>query len=139
MARDCRKCQTYQGCVGKEWYTYTEIRFCPLQILWIIEKAETLIKGWPPDPESSGHIDPKIKTRYRSEAYFAKPMEILAEVNYRVKRAGVNGKLLRAEVVAGLELSAESRDALMYCKGKWRKRMSFSAWKKQRKYYQKVN
>lgn len=137
--KDCRKCKDYRDCPGKPWFHYGEIRFCPFQILWIIEYSETLIANWPLAPEGSSSVDlPQVKTGYKSEAYFAKPAEILGEVNARLARAGTHGKLLRAEVLAGLELSQESKDALMYCKGKWRKRMSYNAWKKWRRLYQKV-
>lgn len=139
MAKDCRDCQTYKDCVGKPWFHYGEIRFCPYQVIWIIENSEVLrARGWPLNPDGSSYTDPGRKKGYASEAYYVKPVGILAEVEYRRKRTGISGKLLKAEVLAGLDLSRESRDALMYIKGWRRKRMSFRAWKKQRKYYQKV-
>ena len=94
--------------------------------------------NWPLNPEGSGYIDPGIKTSYRSEAYYTKPVAILAETEYRLKKTGIHGKLLKAEILAGLELSRESRSALLYCKGWRRKRMNFVTWKKGEKYYQKV-
>jgi len=138
VAKDCRECKDYRDCDGKPWFHYGEIRFCPFQILWIIENSETLRADWPPNPDGSSYIDPNIRTGYKSEAYFTKPAGILGEVNARLARTGMYGKLLRAEVLAGLDLSQEARDALMYVKGGRRKRMSFSAWKKWRKLYQKV-
>lgn len=135
MIKDCRKCQTYQDCAGKDWFHYGEIRFCPYQVIFIIRGTEILRAGnWPANPDGSSYIDPNIKTGYRSEAYYAKPTGILAEVEYRLKRTGTDGKLLRAEVLAGLDLSQESKDALMYIKGWRRKRMSYQSWRKQRDY-----
>lgn len=135
MAKDCRDCRSYKDCSGKPWYHYGEIRWCVYQVIWIIEHSEILRAGtWPPNPEGSGYIDPGIKTGYKSEAYYAKPVGILAEVEARLKRAGVNGKLLRAEVLAGLELSQESKSALHYCKGWRRKRMSYHRWLWDRRY-----
>lgn len=132
---NCKTCKSYKGCPGKEFYFYSEIRFCPHQILFIIEHSATLLSGkWPPNPEGSSYIDTKIKTGFKSEAYFVKPVGILAEVNDRLKRTGTDGKLLRAEVLAGLELSQESKDALMYIKGWRRKTISYRRWKAQRKY-----
>jgi len=133
--KDCRKCKSYKDCTGKSWFHYGEIRFCPFQVLWIIEHSDILLSGdWPPNPEGSGYIDPKIKTGYASEGYYTKPVGILGEVNYRLKRAGVNGKLLRAEILAGLDLSDESRSALMYVKGWRRKTISYQRWERQRRY-----
>ena len=136
--KDCRKCKDYRGCNGKPWYNYGEIRFCPLQILWVITNSEIMITNWPPNPEGSGYTDSGTKPSYKNEGSFAKPAGILAEVNARLVRAGVSGKLLRAEVLAELDLSYESKDALMYVKGWRRKLMRFGAWKKGRRYYQKV-
>ena len=137
--KDCRKCRSYKDCTGKPWYHYGAIRRCIYQVVWIREHSEILRVGtWPSDPDGAGYIDPEIKTGYKSEAYFEKPVGILAEVEYRLNRTGVSGKLLRAEVLAEVELSEEARDALMYCKGRRRKDMSFMAWKTQRNYYQKV-
>ena len=136
--KDCRKCRDYRGCKGKPWFHYGEIRFCPFQILWIIEHSETLRANWPPDPDGSTHIDPNVRAGYKSEGYYTKPAGILGEVNTRLARTGIHGKLLRAEVLAGLDLSSESKDALMYIKGWRRKRMGYNQWKKWRKLYQKV-
>lgn len=135
---NCKTCKSYKGCPGKEFYFYSEIRFCPHQILFIIEHSFTLLAGrWPPDPEGSGYIDPGIKTGYKGEAYYVKPVGILAEVEYRLKKCGVDGKLLKAEVLAGLELSQESKSALHYCKGWRRKRMSYQRWLWDRRYRDK--
>ena len=129
MAGDCRKCKDYRECTrNRDWFSYQEIRFCPFQVLWIILHEETLMDNWPPNPDGSSYIDPGIKTGLGSEAYYTKPAGILAEVNTRLAKAGVHGKLLRAEVLAGLDLSEESKSALMYVKGWRRKSMSYQRW-----------
>ncbi len=132
---DCRKCQSPKDCQGFAWYDYGSIRWCRWQVLWILTNSEALGAGiWPPSPDGSSYIDPKIKTGYGSEAYFVKPVVALAEVERRLKRTGLAGKLLKAEVAAEMELSSESGDALRYVSD-WRKKdMSYSAWKKQRRY-----
>lgn len=136
--KDCRKCKDYRDCAGKPWFHYGQIRFCPYQVLWIIEHSDTLLAGdWPPDPDSSSYVDPDIKGSLKDEAYYAKPVGILAEVNARLARTGTHGKLLRAEVLADLDLSQEAKDALMYVKGWRRKRMSFQKWLRDRRYSQK--
>ncbi len=141
----CLKCQDYRNCPygeGKPWYHYGEIRFCLFQILFIIENEESLERGdWPINPDGSSYIDPNIKTGFGSEAYYCKTVEIIAEVNYRLARTGVDGKLLREQVLRGVEyndLDPEARSALMYMKGMRRKRMSYKAWIRKRRYENKV-
>lgn len=145
--KDCQKCRTYKKCLGhsslvktKEgqewvsWYNYGEIRFCPLQVKWIIENSVILESGdWPPDPDDKSLKD-WGKPSYASEGYFVKSVGILGEVEYRRARTGTAGKLLKAEVAASLELSEESQSALMYIKGWRRKKQNYNEWKKKPKY-----
>ena len=140
--KDCRKCSSIRGCAGKEWFHYGEVRWCVFQVLWILEHSEELGSGdsWPPAPDGSSYIDPKIRTGYPSEANYAKPVAILAEVKRRLKKTGIHGKLLRSEVKAGETMETmepEARDALWYTAGWEKKDLSFSAWKKQRNYRKK--
>jgi len=133
--KSCQKCKSYKDCSGKTFYNYSDIRFCPYQVLWVIEQSEVLQGGnWPSNPDESSYIDPGIRTGYKDEAYYAKPVGILGEVNARLARAGTHGKLLRAEVLAELELSEESKSVLMYIKGWRRKGMSYKRWLKDRRY-----
>ena len=131
--KDCNDCKSYKGCFGKEFFTYDDIRWCPWQVRWIIEHTELLRLGeWPPEPE--GHVAIRGKRGYASTAYFTKPVEILAEVERRRKRTGIAGELLKAQILAHLDLSYEAEDALAYIRGYRRKKQSYSAWKKQRRY-----
>lgn len=131
--QDCRKCKDYRDCTrNHDWFHYGEIRWCVWQVIWVIENSGTLLAGnWPPNPDGSGYIDPKIKTGYGSEAYYTKPAGILAEVEYRLRRTGIEGKLLRAEIKAGETMDSmepEARSALMYIKGWRRKRIGYKRW-----------
>lgn len=130
---DCRKCKRWRGCPGKDWYNYGEIRWCPLQVIWILQNAETLRAGiYPPRHENSGE-----SRQLRGEGYFVKPVSIIIEVDERLKRTGSQGELLVTQVEDGRTLGTLSDGAwevLMYVKGNKRKRKSFSAWKKERKY-----
>jgi len=130
--KDCRSCKDYRQCPGKEWYTYSEIRFCPYQVVWIIEHRDTLLEGnWPDSPDGSIYIDPQIRTGVRDEAYYAKPVGILVEVEARLKTTGVAGEALQDEVKQGLsfeQLSRPARRALMYVKGWRRKKQTFAEW-----------
>ena len=140
MSGDCRHCKDYRECIGKDWYHYGEIRWCVYQVIWIIRNAATLRDGrWPQDPD---RVDDNSGQRsIKTEASYVKAILILAEVEERLRRTGICGKLLVAQVEAGREfdtLDYEAKSALLYIKGWRRKRMSFQAWKKARKYYQKV-
>lgn len=144
MTGDCRDCRDYRGCFGKPWFNYSEIRFCLWQVLWIIQSADTLRAGhWPPDPDKAD--DNSGQRTVKADASFTKPVLILAEVETRLRRTGIYGKLLIAQVEAGKEfttLDYEARLALLYVKGWRRKAMSFRTWKIQREYrendYQKL-
>ena len=133
---DCLKCKDYRKCSGNRvWYHYGEIRWCVHQVLWIIERSETLRLGnWPLNPDGSSYTDPNIRTGYKSEAYYTKPAVILGEVEYRLDRTGKDGKLLWDEVKGGLDLRPEAESALMYVKGWRRERLSYLNWQKQRDY-----
>ena len=143
MTGDCRDCKDYRECSGLyEWFHYGQIRFCPFQVIWIIANSEIFRDGnWPKDPDRADDNNTGSRA-IKTEATFTKPILILAEVESRLRRTGLNGKLLVAQVEAGRSfnnLDRDAEDALMYAKGFKRKRMSFSHWKKARKYYQKVN
>ena len=132
---DCRDCKDYRECpygTGLEYYHYGQIRFCPFQCLWIIANSGILEGGdWPKDPDN---LDSNSGQRnLKAEARFTRPVIILAEVTYRLGRAGIQGKLLVAQVEAGREfddLDRDARDALMYVKGFKRKRDSFMDWRR---------
>lgn len=135
---DCHECERHswpKGCVGKEWFSFSEICWCRFQLVWLIKNLEG--DTWPPNPEESSYVDTQIRTGYASEGHFVKPASILAEVNYRLKRCGTDGKLLKAEIMAELELSPEAKTALNYCSGFNRKRPNYMVWKKKRKFRRK--
>lgn len=145
----CVTCQDYHKCfykVGKDWFTYEEIRNCPYQVIWIIENARIFLLGdWPDCPDGSRHIDSAIKGGFSNEAYFVKAVGIIAEVNKRLQTTGEAGEALVDEIKAGIvyidDLSRPAYRALMYVKGRRRKAPSYtySQWKKQNIYRQKRN
>lgn len=81
-----------------EWWSPREIKFTRRQVLWILEHAETLRGGrWPADPVTSGYVDlPVIKKKGGKEAHFIKPIEVIAEVETRLEKAGLDGLILEA-------------------------------------------
>ena len=87
---------------------------------------------WPPgdDPDS-----PKKKGKQAREAYFAKAVLVIGEVEVRLGSAGDDGKALRKEAKEGRgieSLSEGAYQALMYVKGRGRKDMTYGEWKWQR-------
>ena len=124
---NCLKCRDYRGCEGKiDGYTYSDIRWCPRQVYWIIEHTEALRGAdWGNRDDSPG------SSNIPKEATFAKPVSVVAEVKVRLEKTGIYGELLVAQIEAGRSfeaLSPNARKALMYCTGWRRKRISFARW-----------
>lgn len=88
----------HKAVTAKDWYSPGEIKFTRVQILWILEHAGTLREGrWPNDPIPSGYVDlPTIRKKGGKEAYFIKPIEIIAEVESRLEKCGLDGLILEA-------------------------------------------
>lgn len=81
----------------REWWSYREIRFTKQQVLWILKHADLLRDGcWPPEPAPSGYTDLLRIRKKGSEAYFAKPIEIIAEIEIRLEKCGLDGLILEA-------------------------------------------
>lgn len=144
----CRNCKDWKSCPGNSmdavemWFGYQDICWCSLQVFWLLKYADILHVGeWPvPDATSPGGMHGKRMTG----AAFTKVILIIAEVDCRLKRTGLMGKLL-AEQAKNRDrmddLDGDAKSALYYISGWRRKEMSFSAWRKQKKYrhdYQKV-
>ena len=158
MTGDCHNCRDYRGCPGKmrtcpdcrgeatdggkscatcngtgyinEGYLYNEIRWCPQQVIWILQFKETLMEGrWPQDPYGA---DNNTGSRtIKTEASFVKPGLVIAELEERLKRCGTQAELLVTQVEDGRtlnNLSPGAREVLMYVKGKDRKNMGFKKW-----------
>ena len=135
---DCRKCERWKECTGQAYYEYQDIRWCVYQVAWLLIHSETLLRGeWPDDPN-------KAETGYTGgngnrphEARFVKSALVIGELEARLKTTGKAGKRLREVLSNGsdiADLDRELYDVLMYVKGNKYKRLSFSAWKKQRRY-----
>ena len=139
---DCRNCRDYRGCIGKAWFNFAEIRWCPLQVLWIITHRQELQAGrWPQDPYGSADDNPSTGNT-ATEASFVKPDVVIAELEERLRSAGSQAELLICQVEDGRSfsnLSSGAREVLMYVKGFRRKDMSFMRWQKQKRYRHKMN
>lgn len=132
----CRSCKTYRDCVlvhpivqeRDVWYHFGELRFCPFQVIWILSHKDTLQSGdWPPE-----HREVAGSRQFSSEARFARPVLIIAEVMQRLESCGLQGELLLSQVEAGRTyhtLSQGAKAALKYCSGFKRKQRPFSKWR----------
>ena len=135
--QDCRRCKRWKGCPGKEWYHYGEIRWCPQQVIWILQHADTLRAGfWIAKYEDSGG-----SRQLKVEAYFVKAGIAISEVEERLETTPGKGELLITQVEDGRvlgNLSSGAWEILMYIKGKDRKIRDFNTWKRERDYRQKA-
>lgn len=91
----------YKGhAIEGAWWSPGEITFRHRQMLWLIEHLPELREGqWPANPVGSGYIDlplvRKGKARSR-KAYFEIPTTIVAEVEVRLEKCGIDGLILLA-------------------------------------------
>ena len=133
IERDCRRCKRWKGCPGKDWYHYGEIRWCPQQVIWILQHADTLRAGfWITKYEDSGG-----SRQLKVEAYFVKAGIAICEVEDRLETVDNKGELLITQVEDGRvlgKLSSGAWEILMYVKGKDRKAEDFKTWKRKRDY-----
>ena len=131
--RDCQKCKRWKGCPGKDWYHYGDIRWCPRQIIWILQYAEQFEAGdYPVQYEALGG-----SRQIKAEGYFVRPETIIAEVRERLRTTPNQGELLITQVEDGRvlgNLSPGAYEILMYVKGWRRKDRDFNTWKRERDY-----
>ena len=128
---DCQNWQRWKECaIGKVFYEYVDIRYCPFQILWVLLHAEILSQGIWPD-NCSGN--PEAQTSRPHEAGFVKPCIIIAEVERTMKTTRAVGISLRERAEQGYtieQLSSPEYNVLMYVKGNKMKVQTYSQWKR---------
>lgn len=134
-ASPCLKCKRWKDCIGRPHYEYSDIRFCPYQIMWILENADVLLSGvWPIDTATESVSQKSIS----HEAKFVKSEIVIGEVEKRMTTTGDVGVCLkdaaRKQIIIK-ELSDPERNVLMYLKGKRRKLVTYSRWKADKNYY----
>ena len=131
----CIECKDFRECIfsgNKEWYSYPEIRYCPYQIIWILNnRGELLEDKW---PEDNVQDNEDVKSGYAHEAYYVKPRVIIGEVNYRLSKVSRDAKdVFMQELDRGTyykDLLDISKSVLMYLKGFRRKNQTFSQWRR---------
>ena len=139
---DCRRCKDYRECTalrkddegnytikgrGKDWYHYGEIRWCPYQVIWILQHGEIFRAGqWVTKYEESAE-----SKQLTAEAYFVKAGIAISEVDERLLETSNNGELLWTQIEDERTfntLSDGAREVLMYVKGFNRKKIGFKRW-----------
>lgn len=131
----------------RDWWPPNQIIFSVRQVIWLLINWTTLRDGcWPLDSKATGYEDGTMacvikmgRSRRRGQrAPFELPCQVYAELSGRLDQTGVDGKLLLAEVQAGVvdmeSLQYESKRALKYLLGRDKKALSYSQWKAQRAY-----
>ena len=133
-----------------DWWPPREIYFTREQCIFII--VELVIGGidtWPTNPAGSGYTDAQWskKSKRRPGAYFETACQVRAEMEVRLERCGIAGKLLVSDIKVVTDkwwtmdwkdyLNEESKDVLEYVSGDERKEMPFLAWNRQRRYRNK--
>ena len=143
--RPCRECKDWKMCVltesEREWFGYQHVRFCPVQIFFLLRYEGIMrAKAWPvPDDTAPGGMSTKVL----GEADFVKVSLILAELHERLAKTSLKGEVLEAQckVVDKMEyLSDNAKDALYYVSGDSRKDTDFTTWLRIRRHrYEKRN
>lgn len=141
--KTCRDCQSWNDCIGKESYTIADVRWCRYQCRWLIENFLKVDAGnivisqdtWPVGPKETGYTEsPKTSHTINAHAPYEKPLQIVAELHYRIDRTGKDGRLLVLEVLNQCNLSNEANQALSYVSGWKRKHRSYRQWLADRLY-----
>jgi hypothetical protein len=126
---DCANCR--RGCdySGAGWFPPRAIVYCRPQVLWYLFNCESIREGkWMPEPDGSSYTDPALRSQsVRIPALNAE--QLAAEIDARLRKCGIEGKLLEYEVRLEMELSPTSWKALNYISGWRRKTMSYTKWK----------
>jgi len=137
---DCYQ-DTKGDCIMEEFYTYGEFHFTRGQVIWAIRNLDELSFGtWPTNPEGSNYTElPGVK-KQGGEASFVRACGIAAEIEGRLEKTGVDGKLLVAELNGAWrapmfeDLQWESQMALNYVSGWKPKKDIYSSYKAKRQW-----
>lgn len=147
----------------ESWYSYAVFRFARDQVFWALQNRISFDNGeWPPCigefitdeydrtrgkwvevvKQASTYEAPLGKKQVKREAYFIKPATVIAEIDKRLETTREAGEALLDEIDAGEmdidRLSRPARRALNYISGWKRRKLPYSLWKAQKKYYKDI-
>ncbi|MFA6307075.1 MAG: hypothetical protein WC639_04700 [Patescibacteria group bacterium] len=109
-----------------EYYAPHEIHYTWEQNIWLIKNV--LGGGWPDDPRETGYVGSNHLPG--QHAPFEMFIMITGELEFRLKRTGLAGRLLVTQLQANMTLDYDSKMALAYCCGNRRKLQKYSEWKR---------
>lgn len=93
---------------------------------------------WPGEEAASGYTDaPPTQHAISRHAPFERPLQVIGEVRYRLRKTGSDGRELGLMIENKRiyqEFSSGAKWALGYCSGWNRKRRSYLAWVSDKKY-----
>lgn len=105
----CQQCKKeiwpWRKCPERlSWYSPSDIRFCPNQMIWLMEHLQILapdMARWPTDPADSGYYGTGRGRQNYKGAYFESPISYHAEVTWRLDQCGKDGELAFQHWVEG--------------------------------------
>ena len=111
-----------------EFWPPREIYFSSEQCVWLIKSMDLLHDGrWPSEYRETGYTGESGK-KSQHHAYFETPLAVVAELDWRLARTGVDGKLLVSQILGELILDREALDALAFISGWRRKTQNYRQW-----------
>lgn len=117
------------------WWSKGEVTFRKEQVLFLLEYYELLAQNrYPPEPTFG--ID--IATVQMIRPSWNSALNLKAEIDKRLETTKEAGEALLYEAQNGYELSPPANKALEYISGWKRKKIPYSVWKAQRKYYKSI-
>lgn len=93
MTADCSQCKNRysEDCKGKPYYEPREIKFCSLQITWLLSNLGTLHEFiWP----GGADVDIPRRKKPGGGGYFETPADFSMEVERRLEHIGLDGLML---------------------------------------------
>lgn len=141
---DCDTCKNPCTRPCSDYYPIDQVRFCRIQMFFLIEHLETLNDGiYPPACEETGYVGDISKLSSTSAAFEAVSI-IYCEVTSRLAATRTDGgtlvheiQILKADTIESLSPCA--RDALNYISGFRRKPYPYYVWKKERNRKNKIH
>lgn len=98
---ECNTCKDWSGCSGKDFYKPSDIRYCGVQVVWLLQNPCLDEGRWPNEHRETGYIG-NSKSNHHS-AYFEVTMCVIGELNKRISRCGNDGIIFRQMYSSGIE------------------------------------
>ena len=142
----------------KSWYSCESLwTFSYPKIVFILRYMSLMEEGsYPPDPRETGYTDFGIRVQHSTDpnAYFVKPVEVVAELKIRLDMCGLDGEIIRRIYTDDVDISVIAKElnedygqiwwrinkVMEFCKGTDRRTLNYLEWiKKEKKYALSTN